>query len=106
MALSTQYLAEFLGSGTTITVSGTMLVVVDARGIASQAGVQTLSITTSGVLAIASNISQLISITTTGVERVGLFYDGTASIVIFTEGRAKVHEFNVYKDGLQNVRIT
>ena len=127
MALTTRHLAEFLSSAITpvtaagtativITTSGTTAIgyifsgtatiVMTTNGIESQTGTQAIVITASGVAVSAIAQSQTITITTTGVENLGYFDSGTMTIVMFTEGRAKVHAFNVYKDNLQNLTIT
>ena len=125
---STRYFAEFISgladvveTGTATIVitttgteqidfiySGTATIVMTTTGIESQVGSQTVVITTSGTLEITTIVSasDTVVITASGAEDVQYFYDGTATIVMFTEGRAKVHAFNVYKDGLQNLEIT
>ena len=104
-SISTRHLAEFLSGLSDIVETGTVTVVITTSGIASQSGSQTVTITASGAIGVSESASQTVTITTTGVERVDYFYDGTATISIFTEGRAKVHAFDTYKDGLQNLRI-
>ena len=123
---STRYFAEFISAvadvvetGTATIVitttgveqvdfifSGTASIAITTTGIASENGNQTITITTTtSAIGVGIADSQTITITGSGVENLGYFDSGTGTIVIFTEGRAKVHAFDTYKDGLQNLRI-
>lgn len=103
MALTTRHLAEFLSGNV---FQGTASISITTSGIASENANQTITITASAAISINEPISDSFAITASGVERVHYFYDGTATIVMFVEGRAKIHAFDVYKDGLQNLSIT